>query len=109
MDECHHLPAFSFERVLSEVRARFVTGLTATPRRRDGYDPITEMQLGPARFVVKPRGDAARRPFNHRLIVHETDFRLPLVAGTLGIQEIYAKLATDEPRNLRIQWDLWHL
>ena len=90
VDECHHLSAFSFERVLSEVKATFLTGLTATPRRRDGHDPITEMQLGPARFVVKPRGEATRRTFNHRLVVHDTDFRLSLVAGMLSIQEIYA-------------------
>lgn len=30
VDECHHLPAFSFERVLNEVKARYVVGLTAT-------------------------------------------------------------------------------
>jgi superfamily II DNA or RNA helicase len=47
VDECHHLPAVSFERVLAEVKARYVTGLTATPARRDGHQPITEMQLGP--------------------------------------------------------------
>lgn len=106
VDECHHLPAFSFERVLSEVKARFVTGLTATPRRRDGHDPITEMQLGPARFVVKPRSDAARRSFKHRLIVQDTDFRVPPGAGTLSIQEIYALLAHDEARNRQILDDI---
>src|SRR5256712_9861867 len=46
VDECHHIPAASFERVLGEVKARFVTGLTATPHRRDGLHPIIEMQLG---------------------------------------------------------------
>jgi hypothetical protein len=50
VDECHHLPAIQFERVLREVRARYVVGLTATPQRRDGRHPITEMQLGPVRF-----------------------------------------------------------
>jgi len=52
VDECHHLPAVSFERVLSEVKARHVVGLTATPQRRDGHQAITEMQLGPVRFRV---------------------------------------------------------
>ncbi len=47
VDECHHLPAISFEQVLSEVKARYITGLTATPQRRDGHHPIAEMQLGP--------------------------------------------------------------
>lgn len=26
VDECHHVPAFSFERVLKHVKARFVVG-----------------------------------------------------------------------------------
>ena len=38
VDECHHLPAVSFERVLSHVKARYVVGLTATPQRRDDFD-----------------------------------------------------------------------
>ena len=55
VDECHHVSAVSFERVLSEVKARYVTGLTATPKRRDGQHPIFEMQLGRPRFVIDPR------------------------------------------------------
>jgi hypothetical protein len=47
VDECHHVPAVSFERVLAEVKARYVVGLTATPQRRDGHHPIMAMQLGP--------------------------------------------------------------
>jgi len=39
VDECHHLPAVSFERVLAEAKARYVVGLTATPQRRDGHHP----------------------------------------------------------------------
>ena len=76
VDECHHLPAVSFERVLSKVKAKYVTGLTATPQRRDGHHPIIEMQLGPVRFTVDPKSQAARRPFAHRLIVRETQFRV---------------------------------
>jgi superfamily II DNA or RNA helicase len=36
VDECHHLPAVSFERAMSEVKACNLVGLTATPQRRDG-------------------------------------------------------------------------
>ncbi len=52
VDECHHVPAFSFEWVLSEARARYVVRLTATPQRRDGHHPILERQLGPIRYAV---------------------------------------------------------
>jgi superfamily II DNA or RNA helicase len=99
VDECHHIPAVSFERVLSAVKARYVTGLTATPRRRDGHHPIIEMQLGPIRFAIEPRSEAARRPFKHRLIVRETGFRFGREVTTTGINEIYRALAADEQRN----------
>ena len=98
VDECHHLAALSFERVLAEAKARYVVGLTATPQRRDGHDPIAEMQLGPVRFAVDPKSQAAQRPFVHKLVVRETGYKL---SGdeTPSIQELYAALATDEKRN----------
>jgi superfamily II DNA or RNA helicase len=99
VDECHHVPAVSFERVLAEVKARYVVGLTATPQRRDGLHPIIEMQIGPARFTSDPKSQAARRPFEHRLIVRETHFKLPPSRRTPSIQELYAALAADAKRN----------
>lgn len=98
VDECHHLPAVSFERVLAEVKARFITGLTATPQRRDGHHPIIEMQLGPVRFAVDARSQAVSRPFNHNLIIRETGFSIG-DNPDLGIQELYRRLGTDEQRN----------
>ncbi|MGB5643044.1 MAG: DEAD/DEAH box helicase family protein, partial [Gammaproteobacteria bacterium] len=107
MDECHHLPAVSFERVLTEVRARFITGLTATPQRRDGHHPIIEMQLGPIRFTVDARDQAGHRPFNHELIIRETGSNFDDNDG-LRIQELYRRLATDERRNNMIVNDVLH-
>jgi superfamily II DNA or RNA helicase len=105
VDECHHLPAVSFERVLNEAKARYVVGLTATPQRRDGHHPITEMQLGPVRFSVDPRSQAAQRPFKHKLVVRETSFAAAM-QGTPTIQELYAALAHDEHRNRLILDDV---
>ena len=81
VEECHHAPAVSFERVLGEAKARFVTGLTATPRRRDGHHPIIHMQCGPTRVSVAPNDEAARLPFKRRLIVRETKFVTSYRAG----------------------------
>jgi superfamily II DNA or RNA helicase len=107
VDECHHVPAVSFERVMQEVRARYVTGLTATPQRRDGHQPILEFQLGPVRFAIDPRSIAAGHVFEHRLVVKETAFRLP-EGATPGIQEIYGVLAADPSRNAMILDDVGH-
>jgi len=96
VDECHHVPAVSFERVLANVRARYVTGLTATPQRRDGHHPIIDMQLGPVRFAIDPKNRSVRRPFTHHLIVRETPFR---DARRMPIQDLYRALVADASRN----------
>ena len=106
VDECHHLPAVSFERVLAEAKARYIVGLTATPQRRDGHHPIAEMQLGPVRFSVDAKGEAAQRPFTHRLIVRETGFKMAMDDGAPSIQRLYAALAADDERNRLILDDV---
>ena len=74
VDECHHLPAGSFEQVAKAVHARYLLGLSATPTRKDGHHPILFMQCGPIRFRSDPRRQAAERPFEHRVIVRRTEF-----------------------------------
>lgn len=106
VDECHHLAAVQFERVLKEVKARYVVGLTATPQRRDGHQPITEMLLGPVRFKVDAKAQAEMRPFEHRLIVRETTVKPIDVGQGAGIQEVYGALARDVPRNSMILDDV---
>ena len=106
VDECHHLPAISFERVMAEAKARYVVGLTATPERRDGHHPITTMQLGPVRFSIDPRSRAGARPFAQQLIARETGLRLPGEDTSLTIQRLYAALAADEKRNALILDDV---
>ena len=99
VDECHHVPAASLERVMNQVKGRYVTGLTATPYRRDGHQAIIHMQCGPVRFAIEPRSEAARRPFEHRLICRETAFRAPSLGPEAGIQDLYAAIAVDADRN----------
>jgi superfamily II DNA or RNA helicase len=49
VDECHHVGAVSFDAILKRTKAKYVLGLTATPIRRDGQQPIIFMQCGPIR------------------------------------------------------------
>jgi superfamily II DNA or RNA helicase len=99
VDECHHVPAVSFERVLNVVKAKFVVGLTATPQRRDGHQPIIEMQLGPVRFTISDRANAAETTFRRSVIVRTTEYQPSADASELTIQKKYAALAADEARN----------
>ena len=52
VDECHHIGAVSFDALLRKAKARYVLGLTATPIRRDGQQPIIFMRCGPPRHTV---------------------------------------------------------
>lgn len=101
VDECHHAPAVSFERVMREVRARYVLGLTATPYRRDGLQRLLHFQCGPVRFQVTAKSSAAEQPFVSRLIVRETRF-----IGQGSIQDLYAALVVDPHRNAMIIRDV---
>lgn len=74
VDECHHLSAVTFERVLREVRAKFVLGLTATPTRKDGHHPIIYIQCGPIRFYLSAKRAIEFSPFQHRVFPRLTKF-----------------------------------
>lgn len=106
IDECHHLPAFSFERVLKEVKARYVVGLTATPIRKDGHHPIIAMQCGPIRWQMSAPKQADERPFHHVVIPRMTKFSLAAEMSEAGIQEVYARLIADNDRNNAILEDI---
>ena len=107
VDECHHLPANSFEQVARRCKARYLTGLSATTTRRDGHHPIIFMQCGPIRYRVDAKQQAAQRPFEHRVVVRETAFRLePARETSPAIHELYAALLRDEARNALIVSDV---
>ncbi len=106
VDECHHLPAFSFERVLAEVKAKYVVGLTATPYRRDGHQPIIHLQCGPTRISLNRKQQATDEDFTRRLILRETGFSLSDTDSGITIQEIYARLTADRQRNHLILGDI---
>ncbi|MDN5853089.1 MAG: DEAD/DEAH box helicase [Actinomycetia bacterium] len=53
VDECHHVPAAAFDNAIAQVPARRWLGLSATPYRRDGLDPLIHLQLGPTKCVIE--------------------------------------------------------
>ncbi|HLG17852.1 MAG TPA: DEAD/DEAH box helicase family protein [Blastocatellia bacterium] len=98
VDECHHVSAFTFERVLRKVKAKYVVGLTATPVRKDGHHPIILMQCGPIRFNVSSKKHAAASAIQHEVVPRLTEFTVPPEWTGIGIQEIYAALVNDDQR-----------
>jgi superfamily II DNA or RNA helicase len=109
IDECHHISAVSFEQVVRQSNAKYITGLSATVTRKDGHQPIIFMQCGPVRYKVNDREQAEKRPFSHKVIVRPTRFQLPSHLQNIAaqsIQEVYSSLEKDNGRNLMIVEDV---
>ena len=105
VDECHHVPAFSIERLLRDVPARAITGLTATPQRRDGHHPIITMQCGPVRHTLT-RSEQIETATRRVLITRDSRFDPGQLPIDPGIQEILSAVAADENRTRQIAADV---
>ena len=94
VDECHHVGAASFDAILKQAKAKYVLGLTATPIRRDGQQPIIFMQCGPTRHTAaKPTG--APHDLSVKPCMLPSRIDLPQEAG---IQDVFRHLAIDQAR-----------
>lgn len=103
IDECHHVPAASFEAAMKQCSARFILGLTATPTRKDGLQKILFLQCGPIRHGIS---------FDHAedqsrsVIVREFSLRLPPENDRLPIHQLWSLLIQSEERNRAIVADV---
>lgn len=98
IDECHHVGAASFDAILKRVKAKYVLGLTATPIRRDGQQPIIFMQCGPIRHsAAKPEN----APHDMKVITRYLNGKIELPQES-GIQEVFQHLAKDVERTSNI-------
>ena len=104
VDECHHIPAFSFESAVKRAPVRYILGLTATPYRRDGLQDIIMMQCGPIRHRVSPR-PGMRGELTLELVNRETKFCFG-INEEIPIQEVLRLLVHDSKRSQMICQDI---
>ena len=65
VDECHHAASDTISNVLKEVKAKYVYGVTATPKRSDGLEKINYMLLGPIRHSYTSKEKAMSQGIDH--------------------------------------------
>ena len=98
VDECHHVSSITFENVLKNIKAHTVYGLTATPIRKDGQQPIIFMQCGPIRFSADAKSQIAKQSFDRYLIPRFTSYR-SITEDKQTITAMYQSLSEDTVRN----------
>ena len=105
VDECHHVSSITFEHVLKSIKAHTVYGLTATPIRKDGQQPIIFMQCGPIRFSADAKSQIAKQSFDRYLIPRFTSYR-SITEDRQTITAMYQSLSEDTVRNDLIVKDI---
>lgn len=95
IDECHHIAAFSFEQVVKHFQGKYALGISATPERKDGHQPIVSMQCGEVIAADKKHyfENISDKFVNYRT----TDFEY--YHDNVEISDIYENLYKNEFRN----------
>ena len=104
-DECHHVSAINFEQILKVANAQYVYGLTATPIRKDGHQPIIFMQCGPIRYSADAKVQMQNQSFQRLLVPRFTPFRL-VSNEDISFAKVTQQIAEDEYRNILIVRDI---
>lgn len=97
MDECHHAGALNAEKVLKEVNAKYVYGLTATLKRDDGLEQKVLMQFGPVRYRYTAKEKAEQQGIDHYVYPRFT--RLVNLGEKWKINKAYEEVRNSETRN----------
>jgi superfamily II DNA or RNA helicase len=104
VDECHHVPAATFEHLLKACPCRKIVGLTATPVRKDGLEKLLYLQCGPIRHTLTTTiEDAAQRI----VFVRRSSFHVPALLGAQPpIHTVWEALVADNGRTRQIVGDI---
>jgi superfamily II DNA or RNA helicase len=104
VDECHHVPAVTFEALLKACPSRKILGLTATPLRKDGLEKLIHLQCGPVRHTIQTTtDDGAPRT----VYVRRSSFHMPDVLGQRPpLYAVWEALVADAGRTKQIAGDI---
>lgn len=105
MDECHHAAAYQAYCVLNRITAKYVYGLTATPKRDDGMEQKVLMTFGPIRYRYTAKQRVESRSILHFVYPRYTRYWYSDQASE-RIQDIYQHMIQDELRNELIIQDV---
>ncbi len=90
VDECHHIPAVTFEKILKQFKGKYILGLSATPNRKDGMQPLIFQQIGNIAYEAKTITSK-----NNKLKIVNTDF----ISNVDNFADLITELINNNQRN----------
>ncbi len=98
VDECHHLPAKTFSKVINQFHSYFLYGLTATPIRKNKDENLIFIYIGDIiHEIVIPSSGAHHKPPS--INIKDTEFFAPFNSGTDNFDTFLHILIYDTARN----------
>ena len=97
-DECHHAASNTSVELLQKINAKYVYGVSATPKRGDSLDKIIYMLLGPLRHRFTALERAQEQGIGHYFVPRYT--RVVDTADSKDdINKAYSLISTSKIRN----------
>ena len=108
IDECHHSASETIANVLKEVKAKYVYGVTATPKRGDGLEKINYMLIGPIRYSYTAKEKAKEQGIQHLVYPHFTRTVPPrgVITDKMHPNEAYEIIHNNDVRDEQIIEDV---
>ena len=108
VDECHHAASDTISNVLKEVKAKYVYGVTATPKRGDGLEKINYMLIGPIRHSYTAKEKAKAQGIEHLVYPRFTPIVAPrgVIKEKMHPNEAYDIIRDNEMRDDLIVEDI---
>ena len=105
MDECHHAASNTSMELLQKINAKYVYGVSATPKRGDSLDKIIYMLLGPLRHRFTALERAQEQGIGHYFVPRYT--RVVDTADSKDdINKAYSLISANKVRNEMIVNDV---
>ena len=105
MDECHHAASKTSIELLQKINAKYVYGVSATPKRGDDLDKIIYMLLGPLRHKFTSLERAQEQGIGHYFIPRYTRV-IDNIESKNDINKAYNLISDSKVRNEMIIEDV---
>lgn len=97
IDECHHIPAETYNNTIAKLIPYYQYGLTATPFRKYNDGKIIFIHLGEIIAEIKPNEIETYK--RARIVIRKTDFNFPFNPKTDQFETLSKVLIHDTGRN----------
>ena len=104
IDECHHVPAETYQRVIRKLNSYYMYGLTATPFRKYNDGKLIFIHLG--EIIHEVKAPEVQNQTGTQIVIRDTDLFVPFNTKTDKFETLFKILVHDSARNQLILNDV---